>query len=180
MGEIKSTLDLVLARTKNLTLSEADKKEQSRNQFAARLNGLLQKVFDQSFRFEEFNRALADLAAEFAVDFRAPLVDALLQMIEPGKDNEMALGLLQNPAGVDSRSLQLVLKQFQEEFDTARLVHADRVKQALADKCLISGSAVFPNLDRDGRWNKTVAALLDQYNGRLASAKQKIGGAIDP
>ena len=179
MGEIKSTLDLVMARTKHLTLSEADKQEQSQSQFLARLNGLLQKVYDQSFRFEEFNRAVADLVVEFNVDFRAPLVDALLQKIDPGKDNEVALALLQNSADVDIRGLQLVLKQFQDAFDTVRLVHADRVMRAIADKFLISGSDVFPNLDRDVKWNKTVATLMDQHNIRLVNEKLKIRGAID-
>lgn len=179
MGEIKSTLDLVMARTRHLKLSDADKQAQSRSQFEARLNGLLEKMFDQALRLEEFKRALAELGAAFDMDFRAPLIDVLLKKIVPGKDHAMILALLENPAGVDTSDLQLILNRFQEKLDTARSDHTTGIIQELADKNAISGSAVYPNLDRDERWNKTVAALMNQCNGFLANEKQKISSAID-
>ena len=43
MGEIKSTLDLVLEKTKNLNLSDAEKQDQKNVEIESRLRGLLHK-----------------------------------------------------------------------------------------------------------------------------------------
>ena len=43
MGEIKSTLDLVLEKTKNLTLSSEEKEEQKQKEIEKRIKGMMQK-----------------------------------------------------------------------------------------------------------------------------------------
>ena len=179
MGEIKSTLDLVMARTEHLKLSDADKQAQSRSQFSARLKGLLQKLLDQAFRLEEFERALTDLGTEFGLDFRAPLADVLLTMVTLEKDHSIALELLDNTAGVDTNDMQLVLNRYQEALDDARSDHSARIKQRLSDDKGLSGSAVWPNLDRDDQWKKAAASLMDQYSSLLEQAKKKIRNAAD-
>jgi len=46
MGEIKSTLDLVLEKTKNLTLSSEEKEEQRQKEIENRIKGMMQKYQD--------------------------------------------------------------------------------------------------------------------------------------
>ena len=46
MGEIKSTLDLVLEKTKNLTLSSEEKEEQNQKEIENRIKGMVQKYQD--------------------------------------------------------------------------------------------------------------------------------------
>ena len=46
MGEIKSTLDLVMERTKNLSLSDEEKQAQKQKEVESRIRGLLQKYLD--------------------------------------------------------------------------------------------------------------------------------------
>jgi hypothetical protein len=46
MGEIKSTLDLVLEKTKNLTLSSEEKETQKRKEIENRIKGMVQKYQD--------------------------------------------------------------------------------------------------------------------------------------
>jgi hypothetical protein len=46
MGEIKSTLDLVMEKTKDLTLSSEEKKAQKQKEIENRIKGLLQKYQD--------------------------------------------------------------------------------------------------------------------------------------
>lgn len=48
MAEIKSTLDLVLERTKHLSQSSEEKQAQKQKDIANRLNGLLQKYQDST------------------------------------------------------------------------------------------------------------------------------------
>ena len=179
MGEIKSTLDLVMARTEHLKLSDADRLAQSRRKFGARIRGLLQQLSDQALRFEEFERRLADLGAEFDLDFHAPLVDALLQLIVPGEDNAMALALLENPGGCDTSAVRLVLSRYQEKRDAVRSDHSARLKQDLADNREITGRAVHPNLDRDEQWIATARDLMDHFNGLLEQEKEKISNTLN-
>ncbi len=53
MGEIKSTLDLVMARTKHLTLTDEEKKTQQSVNVKQRLQGLIQKFQDHAIKFNK-------------------------------------------------------------------------------------------------------------------------------
>ena len=54
MGEIKSTLDLVMERTRNLTLSDEEKQAHKQMAIASRIKGLLQKMLDGMLTEYEF------------------------------------------------------------------------------------------------------------------------------
>ena len=53
MGEIKSTLDLVMEKTKHLSLSDEEKQSQKKAELEKRVNGLLQKYQDQVLSLEQ-------------------------------------------------------------------------------------------------------------------------------
>ena len=53
MGEIKSTLDLVMEKTRHLTLSQKEKDGQKQIEVNKRLKGLLQKYRDNLLREEQ-------------------------------------------------------------------------------------------------------------------------------
>ncbi len=53
MGEIKSTLDLVMDKTRHLTLSDEEKQEQKEKEFKKNLKGPTQKFQDIKDRFDK-------------------------------------------------------------------------------------------------------------------------------
>ena len=53
MAEIKSTLDLVMEKTKNLSLSEEERQGQKNEEIESRIRGLLQKFNDQAFSIDK-------------------------------------------------------------------------------------------------------------------------------
>lgn len=53
MGEIKSTLDLVMDKTRHLTLSDEEKQEQKEKEFKKNLKGPAQKFQDIKDRFDK-------------------------------------------------------------------------------------------------------------------------------
>jgi hypothetical protein len=61
MGEIKSTLDLVMERTRNLTLSMEEKEGQQNADIKKRLTALAQKYEDQIIKLTEFIDMLNEL-----------------------------------------------------------------------------------------------------------------------
>ena len=61
MAEIKSTLDLVMEKTRNLSLSSEERAEQKSKEIRSQIRGLIQKFQDQiisSDRFESDYRIL--------------------------------------------------------------------------------------------------------------------------
>ena len=53
MGEIKSTLDLVMDKTRHLTLSDEEKQEQKEKEFRKKLKGPAQKFQDIKDKFDQ-------------------------------------------------------------------------------------------------------------------------------
>ena len=105
MGEIRSTLDLVLERTSHLNLSEAEREEQERAEAQKRLNGLLQKYQDRLLDEE-------GLAAEIERLRRTdhPQIDGMLKneiagRLDLDKDNAPFLTLLDQLCGIDPKPL---------------------------------------------------------------------------
>jgi len=65
MGEIKSTLDLVMEKTKHLSQSSEEKQAQRRKDIENRLRGMLQKYQDKVISLEHLQRDYEGLKAEF-------------------------------------------------------------------------------------------------------------------
>ena len=65
MGEIKSTLDLVLEKTRHLSQTDEEKQVQKQKDIANRLNGLLQQYQDRMLSLTQLQRAYEKLKTEF-------------------------------------------------------------------------------------------------------------------
>ena len=58
MGEIKSTLDLVMEKTRHLTLSNEEKQQQKFEEARKRINGLLQKYQEHILDIDQIKQEL--------------------------------------------------------------------------------------------------------------------------
>ena len=58
MGEIKSTLDIVMEKTQNLSLSTEERQEQHNIEIVKRIKGLLQKYQDQTLSKNDLDTLL--------------------------------------------------------------------------------------------------------------------------
>ena len=74
MAEIKSTLDLVMEKTRHLSFSEQEKQEQHSHEFAKRIKGLIQQYQDQKLRVENLKIELSDLRQTFGLKDRKSVV----------------------------------------------------------------------------------------------------------
>lgn len=87
MGEIKSTLDLVMERTRHLSLSSEEKKRQQKEAFKKRLNGLLANFADGSLTVDALQNRISQLQKKLKVDDRKIVLSAIGERIDPGGDN---------------------------------------------------------------------------------------------
>ena len=98
MAEIKSTLDLVMERTRHLTMSTEERAGQQKKDFEKKLNGLLQQYEDKVLALDELMERISALKADQHLDDDLSVASAVVQRIQPGMDNAHWLALIKRLA----------------------------------------------------------------------------------
>ncbi|HSO18996.1 MAG TPA: hypothetical protein VLT88_06045 [Desulfosarcina sp.] len=167
MGEIKSTLDLVMERTRHLSLSDEERVRQRKEEFGKRLQGLLQQFADGGLSTGDLHNRIADLRAELAVKDRRPLVAGIAGRIDPDQDNRRWLDLLAETAPSLVGPLEAALAELMTR-KHERLKHGERrLRDRLAATHAIEGPAAVPNPLKDEGCRADLAALRHQFTSRL-------------
>jgi len=176
MGEIKSTLDLVMEKTKNLNLSHEEKQDQKNKEIDSRLRGLLQKFQDQQITLERFKSEYQTLRKghNLMETQNEHLLKAVCGRIELGKDNQALFELLSQFAGANIEGVTSVLQEFDEAIDAAARERSKISKDKLAEEHFISGSAVVPNLEADKAWREKAREIRAKFEESLNQAKTKL------
>ena len=178
MGEIKSTLDLVMEKTKHLSLSAEEKQNQKMVEIEKRVNGLLQRYQDQVLSMEQLQVEYTRLKQELGLPDDRFLVNQALNKIDLGGDNRPLLELLNQLCGPEIAGINSILNEFQEEFNSAASYRMVELREDLARKYFISGSAVVPNLQADDAWRAAAGAIRSRYDEKLAGQREKIGNSL--
>ena len=176
MGEIKSTLDLVMEKTRNLSLSHAEKVEQKNKEIQRRIRGLLQKFQDQIMSFDRFESDYQILNKDFDLAGDDLLIKEICGQIEPGKDNTILLELLVQFKVPEWEGIVSVLDDFDSTVDAAAQKRSEILKEELAKTHFISGSAVIPNLDIDEAWRENLGQIKTKFERKLDLVKKKLLG----
>ncbi len=177
MGEIKSTLDLVMERTRHLTLSDAEKAEQNITAFNKGLKGLLLKFQDGLLKIEEFKRSFASLRETHGVENDDAALKAISGEIGLDENNERMLVLLDAMCGLSGESLTSVVDEYRAAMDQRAEQRRREVGQILMKTRRISGSAVIPNLAKDEIWIKESRSMKDKFNQILEQEKAGLTAA---
>jgi hypothetical protein len=170
MGEIKSTLDLVMERTRHLSLSDEEKARQQKADFDKRLQGLLQQYADGILSVDTLQDRTAALRAELGVKDRGVLVPAIVGRIDPDQDNRRWLELMGAAAPALRNFLEDILGDFAHLKGETLHKSQDRLRDRLASRYGIAGSAVVPNPLKDSACRADLAALRRQTLDRLEAA----------
>lgn len=170
MGEIKSTLDLVMERTRHLSLSDEEKARQQKTDFDKRLQGLLQQYADGVLSVDALQDRAASLAAELDVKDRGVLVAAIAGRIDPDQDNRRWLELMGSAAPALRNPLEDILTDFSRRKADALRKSRDRLRQRLSSQHGIAGPAVVPNPLTDSTCRADLAALRQQALDQLEAA----------
>jgi hypothetical protein len=171
MGEIKSTLDLVMEKTRHLTLSQEEKEEQKHIEVNKMLKGLLQKYQDNLLKKEHLEKELDSLRKAYDLKVDKMLSQMLLDSLNLGHKNESLLELLNEICGLDISGLETLLHDFRDAVGFASEKRIKEVKADLAENRFISGSAVVPNLETDNELILTVMEIKDKFDQILVREK---------
>lgn len=178
MGEIKSTLDLVLEKTKNLTLSSEEKESQKQKEIENRIKGMVQKYQDGILSINQLITDYELLKKDYTIPQNNSLIIEITQRIEPDQDNQSLLELLQECCTIDTTAIEAIIENFRKQYIAASQSRIEQLKEDLAKRHNISGSAVLPNLDVDEQWRQKIGELRAGYEAQLNRVKASlIGGS---
>jgi hypothetical protein len=174
MGEIKSTLDLVMERTRHLSLSAEEKEAQRREDFGKRLQGLLQQYADGAMPMDELQDRMAALGKETGITDKRLAVKAMLQRIDPDQDDDRWLALLEHLAPNVGRPLVAILAAYKEDQAVLMQTGQQELRDRLFRNHGITGSAVVPNPRQDPAIQKNLMALRNETTGKVEKLLQEI------
>jgi len=167
MAEIKSTLDLVMERTRHLTMSTEEKAGQQKAEFQKKLKGLLQQYEDNMLSADELMEKSATLQADLSKKDDLIAVSAIAGRLRPGMDNAHWLALIKRFAPRAVPQLEEILADHQEK--AAALVrkkeqhHLDTLYRDYG----IQGSAVAPNFGKDAPLQEALRVVEKETQTRI-------------
>jgi hypothetical protein len=170
VGEIKSTIDLVLEKTRDLSLSSQEKQDLARQELERRVLGLISRYLEQVIpldRLTEEMEIIPDTEKELAVGL---LKTHLIARFDLDRDNSSILTALKEIAGIDTASLTALQEEYRSEKEGAEKQNWEKCLAALRDRG-IAGSAVVPNLKKDAAWTNFFDGLQTRYRKRLEEMK---------
>jgi hypothetical protein len=174
MGEIKSTLDLVMEKTKNLNLSDEERRGQKNKEIESRIRGLLQKFKDQALNIDNLRSEYQKLQKDHDLSDNTPVIKEICKRIELGKDNYTWFELLAQFVAADIEEVTSVLHEFDEVIDATAWERSQTLRDKLAEEHFISGPAVVPNLEADEAWQEQVREIRAKFEPLLNQAKAKL------
>ena len=174
MAEIKSTLDLVMEKTKHLTLSREEKEEQQRTEAGRKVYGLVRKYQDNLLNKERLETAIDALRKTYDFNVNEILAQLLLDDLKLGEKNEFLLELLHEVCGIDVLNLEKLFHDFLLQVGVAAKERIEAIKEDLAKTRSISGSAVVPNLEADPIWLSMRGEIKHTFDDILSREKKSL------
>lgn len=175
MSEIKSTLELVMEKTRNLSLSEEEKQQQKEADFKKHLNGLIQHYIEGSLTLERFRDKAEELKNQYGIpDNRIIIQDILsrLQLDSHNAHNEHFLYLLKD-YGLNVSGMEKVIYDFTSATRQQIAARQHEASKILAHKHKITGSAIVLNLLADPPLKRELQALAVEYGRQLEQEKRR-------
>ncbi len=178
MAEIKSTLELVMERTRHLRQSEEEKQEQAAAEFRKGISGLVQKFLDGALTPERFREDLRLLQETLQMTDSTAILDEIFERMDLDGDVTWALILLREGFGMNPQGIGAVADEYLKTVDSAALRRTDEIRKELGEKRGIYGSAVVPHLAADPEWVMTQRLLHERFEPNLGREFDKLKRAL--
>jgi hypothetical protein len=168
MGEVKSTIDLIMEKTRGMTLTPDEKRMARHETIKRKVRGLITPYLRGE---ESLDRLYRSLSEEMLV----PAAETLAESLEIEADNGRALeglrALVSKEPELESLvdEIQAILAEHEALLSRERSQLEIDLLQKLA-RWGISGSAVKPVVNADPRWHDRIKKLEETYGSRLKEA----------
>ncbi|MGZ3649459.1 MAG: hypothetical protein ACXU9G_10590 [Syntrophales bacterium] len=167
MAEIKSTLDIIMERTKNLTMSDEEKASLRRKESEGKVRGWIQKYQNGTIGFDKLKLDI-EKKAEEDPEILQILKTQLLDSLRLTGDNIVVLRLLEDIVGINTESIEKIIQSFKRRIDTLRTSSTEALGEELK-KRKIYGSAVIPNPNHGADWQNSIFEAESDLRKQLES-----------
>lgn len=168
MGEIKSTLEIIMEKTRGMTLTEDEKKELKQREIQGKVGGIIQKLIDGIMGMEEFRMEMAALGKDQKDLLMQAVMDESLPRITIGEDNTTIIKVFEVTDGIDGSLINDLLDKANRELADKSREREKAMGIRLREKG-ISGSAVVPNPDADPDWIDYMTEKDNELKDRIRS-----------
>ena len=151
MGEIKSTLDIIMEKTKNLKMTDEEEREFRKRDIEGKVRGGLQKFLDGLMDSNRLKEKLNGLGEKQYTMAKEALLRECVDRMEPGADNSPILDALENAASLDTSPVKKILLEYHQDLEQQKNVREKVLENRLEERG-ISGTAVVPNIYSDKEW----------------------------
>jgi len=169
MAEIKSTLDLIMERTKNLAPTEEEKKAIRAKEVKSRIRGWLQRYRDGALIIRNLKENMERERAAFP-EATALLREECLAQLEPEADNGKLFQMMEEILGIDTAPFQRFIDDFNQEISQHR-GKATRTALDVLQAQGISGATVLPDPSLSPAWNARLESAREQFHRKLYLVK---------
>lgn len=174
MGEIRSTLDLIMERTSGMALSEDEKKGIREERISKRAKGFRMRLIESPDTVEEVLQSLGDETEEDRKDLQSLIWNGLVESLTPDKELFGTVTLLEKlpQAGVKGPVLRELRARFTDELkdkskDRKKILVREQKKLASLG---ISGTAVVAKMPKESPTDGGLASVLERFKNRLLDA----------
>jgi hypothetical protein len=167
MAEIKSTLDIIMERTKNLTMSDEEKASFRRKESEGKVRGWVQKYQNGTIGIDKLKLDIEKEAAEHP-EIPHILKTQLLDCLRLTGENDIMLRLLEDILGISTESIEEIIQSFKRKIDILRNRNIEGLREELK-KRKVYGSAVVPNPNHGVDWQKSILEAESDLRKQLKS-----------
>ena len=177
MAKIKSTLDLIMEKTKHLSLNEEEKNALEQKQLSQRVQALVVPYLKGERDANYLAHELDLLPSESIEEGKRISLDLLLERLSPLEDNQRILLAVEKLDGEAARDrwekmIAPLRSGFLDDLGRAREEATHRCLEALAAAGL-KGPALLPRLNEtDPVWKNEQEARLESFRASLKKALQ--------
>ncbi len=166
MGEIRSTMDIIMEKTKGLTMTEEEKEAFRKKETEGKVRGLLQRFLDGFIDAERLKDGIGSLGEKRYAVAREALIRECMGRMEPGADNTILLDALENAVGLDIAPIQKIILDYNQDLEQQEMDRKQEMQKNL-EGLGISGSAVIPNIYADQEWIRHLSEMNKGFQKKL-------------
>jgi len=177
MGEIKSTLELAMERTKKFAISEKEKEEMKQKEVLQKATGLFHRYREGHLSLNEILKQIEKMEKKTAITVRESLLSQWIDALSLDDDDER---ILKGIESLKRRSIDEVkqkfnhlLAQYQREKEKVKEKVRAQFTEALR-KDGIYGSAVEPKIEGSEIWKKEIEKFDHSYRVKLEEIKEQL------
>ena len=172
MGEIKSTLDLIMEKTKHLSLNEEEKQALEQQQLNQRVRVPLLRYLKAERDTDHLAHELDSLPPEKREEGRRLCLQLFVDSLSPFEDNTRILAGVERLLGKTGRDrwkkiLAPLEREYQEEREKAQAEATSHLREVLATAGL-RGSALLPCVDEHSAlWKEEKEKSTKAFRARV-------------